>query len=377
MTEASPSPVPLLDLRAQYAAIRDEIRLAFDAVLETQQFILGPQLAALEQQIARRCGVRFGVGVASGTDALVLTLRALGLGPGQEVIVPAFSFIATASAVILAGARPVFADIEPLYFTLDPASVEARVTPKTRAIVAVHLYGHPAPIEALREIARHHHLFLIEDNAQALGATWRGRPTGSFGIAGCLSFYPTKNLGAYGDAGMVVTDSEELARRVRTMRNHGQAEKYVSTELGWNSRLDELQAAFLCVKLRHLDQWTQRRQAVAARYTELLAPLEPIRVPRIAPLATHVFHQYTIRVANRDAVAERLAEQGIATAVHYPVPLHLQPVFAHLGGRRGDCPVAERAAEAVLSLPMYPELSKAQIERVASAVANAVAAVRA
>ncbi|MCL6481884.1 MAG: DegT/DnrJ/EryC1/StrS family aminotransferase [Firmicutes bacterium] len=377
MTESSSSPVPLIDLRAQYAAIRDEIRLAFDEVLETQQFILGPQLTALEQQIARRCGVRLGVGVASGTDALVLTLRALGLGPGHEVIVPAFSFIATASAVILTGARPVFADIEPLYFTLDPASVETRVTPKTRAIIAVHLYGHPAPIEALREIARHHHLFLIEDNAQALGATWRGRPTGSFGIAGCLSFYPTKNLGAYGDAGMVVTDSEELARHVRTMRNHGQAEKYVSTELGWNSRLDELQAAVLRVKLRHLDSWTLRRQAVAARYTELLASLEPIRVPRIAPLATHVFHQYTIRVANRDAVAARLAEQGIATAVHYPVPLHLQPVFAHLEGHRGQCPVAERAAEEVLSLPMYPELSDAQIERVASALANAVSAVRA
>ncbi len=376
MTELPRSPVPLLDLRAQYAALRDEIQLALDEVLETQQFILGPQLAALEQQIACRCGVRFGVGVASGTDALVLTLRALGIGLGHEVIVPAFSFIATASAVILAGARPVFADIEPLYFTLDPASVEAHVTPKTRAIIAVHLYGHPAPIEMLREIARHHHLFLIEDNAQSLGATWRGRPTGSFGIAGCLSFYPTKNLGAYGDGGMVVTDSEELAHRLRTLRNHGQTDKYVSAELGWNSRLDELQAAVLRVKLRHLDGWTLRRQAVAARYTELLAPLEPVRVPRIAPLATHVFHQYTIRVANRDAIAERLAEQGIGTAVHYPVPLHLQPAFAHLEGRRGDCPVAERAAEEVLSLPMYPELTEAQIACVASAVANAVAAVR-
>ncbi len=377
MIDSLQQPVPALNLRAQYAAIRDEVRLAVEEVLESQQFILGPQLATLEQELARRSGVRFGVGVGSGTDALLLTLRALGLGPGNEVIVPAFSFVATASAVILAGARPVFADIEPRYFSLDPASVEARVTPKTRAIIAVHLYGHPAQVEPLREIARHHGLFLVEDNAQAIGATWRGRATGSFGIAGCLSFYPTKNLGAYGDAGMVVTESEELAKRLRAMRHHGQTEKYLSTELGFNSRLDELQAAVLRVKLRHLDSWTLRRQAVAARYTEMLGAVEGVTAPHIAPLATHVFHQYTIRVANRDIVAERLAEQGIGTAVHYPLPLHLQPAFAHLEGRRGDCPAAERAAEEVLSLPMYPELTDAQIERVTSAVANAVAAVRA
>lgn len=366
-------PIPQLDLAAQYAAIRDELRAAVEAVFARQQFILGPEVEALEREVARLCGVRYGVGVASGTDALALSLRAAGIGPGDEVIVPAFTFIATASAVSLVGARPRFADIDAATFNLDPTQLETQITPAARAIVPVHLYGQPAEMSAILEIARFHNLFVIEDAAQAVGATYKGRPVGSFGLAGCLSFYPTKNLGGAGDGGMIVTDSEELAARLRALRDHGQTTRYISAETGWNSRLGEIQAAVLRVKLRHLAGWTAKRQAHAARYTELLGGLPRVEVPLTAPPATHVFHQYTVRVPARDRVREALAARGIGTGLYYPLPLHLQPAYAALGYRKGNYPVSEQASRDVLSLPMYPELLPQQIERVAAALAEAVA----
>jgi dTDP-4-amino-4,6-dideoxygalactose transaminase len=377
VTQSKPSGdehVPALDLRAQYATIADEIRAAIEEVLESQHFVMGPQGAALEQELARLCGARFGVGVASGTDALILALHACGVGPGDEVLVPAFTYVATADSAGLLGAKPVFVDILPGTFNLDPEQVEARITARTKAIVPVHLFGQPADMDPILEIARRRGLRVIEDNAQAIGAAYQGRPTGSMGDAGCLSFYPTKNLGAYGDGGMSVTNSGEMAARLRSLRMHGtRKHKYLSEEQGWNSRLDEIQAAVLRVKLRHLEGWTAARQARAARYSTLLSGVEGVTVPEVAPGREHVFHQYTIRVRNRDHVQRVLAERGIGTAVYYPLPLHLQPMYASLDNARGSFPVAERAADEVLSLPLYAELSPEHVERVADAVKAAVA----
>ena len=365
------APIPMLDLRAQYAAIREEIRAELDAVFETQQFILGPQVAAFEQELASYCGARCGVGVASGTDALILALHALGVDAGNEVIVPAFSYIATPDAVSLLGARPVFADILTDTFNLDSSQLERLITPRTKAVMPVHLYGQPAAMDPICAVARRHNLRVIEDNAQAIGATYNGRKTGTLADAGCFSFFPSKNLGACGDAGMILTGSEELAARLRSLRMHGtRGHKYISEEQGWNSRLDEIQAAILRVKLRHLDAWAAARRANATRYDELLSKIPGVVVPRVAAGATHVYHQYTIRVRNRDAVQQRLAERGIASTIYYPVPLHLQPMYASLGYARGSLPVAERAAEEVLSLPIYPELTPEQIARVAGAIAE-------
>ena len=370
------TPIPMLDLRAQCAAIGGEVRAAVERVLASQQFILGPEVEAFEQEMAAYCETKFAVGVASGTDALILALYACGVGPGDEVIVPAFTYVATADAVSLLGARPAFADIVPDTFNIDPAQIEARITPRTKAIVPVHLYGQAADMDAIGEIARRRNLRLVEDNAQAIGAAWRGQRTGSMGELGALSFYPTKNLGAYGDAGLIVTSSAELAARLRSLRSHGErGRKYVSEEQGWNSRLDELQAAVLRVKLRHLDAWAAARQAHAARYNELLAGVEGIVTPQVAAGATHVYHQYTIRIAGgakrRNAVQQSLAAAGISSTVYYPVPLHLQPLYASLSIKPGALPVAEQAADKVLSLPIYPELTPAQIERVAAAITHA------
>ena len=371
-SEKANETIPLLDLRAQYAPIADEICAAIDDVIGSQQFILGPQGAALEQELARYCGRRFGIGVASGTDALLLALRVCGIGRGDEVIVPAFTFIATAGAVSALGARPVFVDIEPGTFNLDAALLEAKISPKTRAVVAVHLYGLPAAMDAILEVTARRRLKVIEDNAQAIGASYRGRKSGSLGELGCLSFYPSKNLGAYGDAGMIVTDSEEIAARVRLLRDHGQTKKYVSEEQGWNSRLDEIQAAVLRVKLRHLDRWKASRQAHAAEYNALLGRLPGVVTPQVPDGCEHVYHQYTIRVPGRDGVRLALAGRGIASGIYYPVPLHLQPLYAGLGHKRGELPESERAADEVLSLPVYPELTSEQIARVVEAVAAAL-----
>ncbi|HMD37872.1 MAG TPA: DegT/DnrJ/EryC1/StrS family aminotransferase [Candidatus Acidoferrum sp.] len=371
-TTSSFAAVPQLDLAAQYAAIGQEIRAAVEKVLVSQQFILGPEGDALETEIAQLCGVAHGVGVASGTDALILALRACGVGAGDEVIIPPFTFVATASAVNAIGAKPRFADIRPDTYNLDPSDLARRVTQKTKAIIAVHLYGLSADMNPIMDFARAHNLRVIEDNAQAIGASYKGRPTGSIGDVACLSFYPTKNLGAYGDAGMVVTNSGEMAERLKTLRNHGQTAKYVSTEPGWNSRLDEIQAAILRVKLLHLLEWQRARQAHADAYSKLLLGIPGIAPPLIPENYQHVFHQYTIRVEQRDALLQALHARNIGSAVYYPVPLHLQPLHSSLGHKAGDFPHAEHAANEVLSLPMYPELRSEQIARVAEAVAEFV-----
>ncbi|HKW25153.1 MAG TPA: DegT/DnrJ/EryC1/StrS family aminotransferase [Terriglobales bacterium] len=376
-TEAKPRPrlrVPLLDLKAQYASIRDEVQGALGEVFESQQFILGPQLRALEGEIAAYVGTRFAVGVGSGTDALLLTLRAFGIGPGDEVIVPGFTFFATAECVSLLGATPVFADIQPQTFTLDPEDAAARITERTRAIIPVHLYGQSADMDPIRELSRRRALRVIEDNAQALGATYHGRRTGSLADAGCISFYPTKNLGGWGDGGMVVTDSEQLAQRLRSLRDHGTSSKYRSQEIGWNSRLDEIQSAVLRVKFRHLDHWNRQRASNAAAYDKLLAPVPGVIAPKLGGWGEHVFHQYTVRVPQRDAVEKALATQGIATGVYYPVPLHLQPAYASLGYKPGSLLESEQASAEVLSLPVYPELSEEHLAYVAGALSEALGA---
>ena len=378
----------MLDLRAQFETIAPEIRAAVETVLTAQQFVLGPQGEALEQEVAEACGARFGVGLASGTEALELGLHACGVGLGDEVIVPAFTFIATGNAVSALGARPVFADIEPATFNLDPDQLEALITPRTRAIVIVHLFGLAADMDPILAIAEKHGIPVIEDNAQSFGATYRGRKTGSMGRLGCLSFYPSKNLGAYGDAGMIVTNDDKLAARLRALRNHGQTGQYLSTERGWNSRLDELQAAILRVKLRHLADWTAQRKGHAQLYNSLLREVPGIVLPRVPPGREHVYYLYTIRVAGRpagsarpmgggdelrsDIVQQRLKERGVASVVYYPVPLHLQPLYALLGGKPGDFRVSERAAREVLSIPIYPEMTVEQIERVAEELRKAM-----
>ena len=359
--------ISVLDLRAQYQSIRGEINEAVLGVLESGHFVLGPNVKALEQEVAQRCGCAYGVGVASGTDALRLAMDAMEIGPGDEVITTPFTFIATANTISRAGAAPVFVDIDPQTFNLNPVLVERAITRRTRAILPVHLFGQLADMGALMELALRYDLPVVEDSAQAIGATFEGELACSFGIIGCLSFYPTKNLGAYGDGGMAVTSSAEMAGRLDVLRRHGGRVKYYHERLGYNSRLDELQAAILRVKLRHLDVWTEGRRRVAARYDELLAGL-PITTPHQAPGMRHVYHQYTIRAPRRDQLQSFLNEQGIGTMIYYPLPLHLQGMYADLGLGAGSFPEAERAAGEVLALPIYPELTDDQIEQVANAI---------
>ncbi len=362
--------IPQMDLAAQYAVIGAEVREAVDRVLSTQHFILGKEGAALEFEIAALCGVKHGIGVASGTDALILALRAAGVGAGDEVILPPFTFVATGSAVSALGAKPVFADIDPATFNIQPEEIAKRITTRTRAIVVVHLYGLSADMDPIREIAGRYGLPIIEDNAQAIGATYKGRPTGSLGDVACISFYPTKNLGAYGDAGMIATNSAEMDLRLRTLRNHGQASRYNSVEPGWNSRLDEIQAAILRVKLRYLTDWENKRRQHASEYSRLLGALPSVRAPVTPAGYQHVFHQYTIRAQRREELQQFLTSRKIGNMVYYPVPLHSQPIYAGLGYKTGDFPESERAASEVLSLPMYPELRPEQIRGVAEAIAE-------
>ena len=362
--------IPQFDLSDQYAAVGAEIRTAIERVLSSQQFVLGREGAAFEEEIAVLCGVAHGVGVASGTDALILALRACGVQAGDEVLLPTYTFVATGSAVSALGAKPVFVDIRPETYNLDPSELERRVTSRTRAIIAVHLYGLAADMDPILAFAKSRKLPLIEDCAQAIGALYKSRRAGSFGDAACFSFYPTKNLGAYGDVGMVVSNSAELAAHLGTLRNHGQTAKYRSSEPGWNSRLDEMQAAVLRVKLRHLAEWQGTRRSHAAEYTRLLQQVPGIMPPHEPEGLEHVYHQYTIRTEQRDALQRHLAARRIGTTVYYPYPLHLQPLYAHVGHRAGDFPHAERAAQEVLSLPMYPELRKDQIAHVVEAIAE-------
>lgn len=356
--------VPFLDLRRQYRAISPEIDGAIRDVLEGSQFILGPNVAAFEQELAEFCGATHGIGVASGSDALRLALQAVGVGPGAEVITPSFTFVATAEAIVQLGAIPIFADIDPTTYTLDPDEVRARVTTRTRAVVPVHLYGHPCDMDPLRSLADALGLALIEDAAQAVGAEDRGRRVGSLGDLACFSFFPTKNLGGYGDGGFVTTNDPALADRVLVLREHGSREKYLHEEIGWSSRLDELQAAVLRVKLRHLEAWTERRRGHAAHYRARLAGL-PLGLPHERLGARAVYHLFTIRTSDRDGLQKSLDRAGIRTRVYYPLPLHLQRPY-----RSGKpLPESERASQEVLSLPLYPELEPEELDTVAGAVA--------
>ena len=368
--------IPLLDLTRQYRAIQEEIDAAVHRVLSSGRFILGPEVEAFEREIADYLGVKHAVGVASGTDALLLSLRALGIGPGDGVIVPSFTFFATAGAVVNAGATPIFVDINPKTFNIDPESVRKVLEnpPLTRhssgmaikAIIPVHLYGQMADMDELMAIASEYNLYVIEDAAQTMGAEYKGRKAGTIGHLGCFSFFPTKNLGTYGDGGLAVTNDDELAERVRMLRVHGSKPKYYHHLVGTNSRLDAIHAAILRAKLPHLDEWTAARQRIAARYDELLRDIPGIEIPYRAPDRTHIFHQYTIRVLNgrRDTLQKHLKEEGIGTHVYYPLPLHLQPCFRHLGNQEGDLPESEQASHEVLSLPMFPELTKQEQEEV-------------
>jgi dTDP-4-amino-4,6-dideoxygalactose transaminase len=373
--------VAMLDLTRQYEAIRSEVRQRLDAVVESQSFILGSTVEELEQAVADYLGVRHAVGVASGTDALLLPLRALDLRPGDEVITTPFTFFATAGAIHNAGGRAVFVDIEPDTFNLDVSRVESAITPRTRAIVPVHLFGQMASLEPLRELADLRGLFLLEDAAQAIGARQRiggeWRSTGQVGDAAALSFFPSKNLGGFGDGGMVVTDDDAMATRLRRLRVHGGLKMYHHDEVGFNSRLDALQAAVLLAKLPFLNAWSAARRSNAAWYDARLAPLEArglLRRPAVRPENESVYNQYTIATRARDELREFLAGKGLGSAVYYPVPLHLQPCFAYLGYAPGDFPESERASREVLSIPVFPELTEAEREAVAASLERFFAA---
>ena len=362
-------PIPLCDLNAQYQPLKAEMLRAIEDVLDSMHLFLGPNTQAFEREFAAYCGVRECVAVGNGTDALHLALRAAGVGSGDEVVTVAHTFIATAEAIWLVGARPVFVDVDPTTFTLDAAQVEARITPRTKAIVPVHLYGQMAEMQPLMDLAARYGLVVIEDAAEAHGATCGGRRAGSFGHLGCFSFYYSKNLGAYGEAGAVTTSDPELARRVRLLRDHGSEVRYQHTTFGLNSRMDEMQAAILRVKLPYLDRWNALRQQHAARYAELLLREESdVQPPQLVTDGSHVYYVYVVRAQDREALRARLAEEEIQTGIHFPVPIHLQPAARWLGYVEGDLPHTEQAAREVLSLPMYPELTDEQIARVAEAV---------
>jgi len=372
-----PAPVPLIDLVEQHATIRDEVRDAVDACFNSQRFILGEEVAALEHEIASYCDARHAIGCASGTDALVLSLMALDIGPGDEVITSPFTFFATASAIHRVGAKPVFADIDPATFNIDPNAVAAAITPRTKAIMPVHLFGQCADMEPLWRLAVRHGLAIIEDAAQAIGATYRGRHAGVLGTIACFSFFPTKNLGGAGDGGMLATDDKDLDVRLRRLRVHGDVGRYEHLEVGLNSRLDALQATVLRIKLRHLESWTQGRRDNAARYQEQLTTAglgEHLELPQETAGNRHVFNQYCVRVreGRRDAVLSTLQSKQIGCAVYYPKPLHLQSCFAFLGYRLGEFPESEAAAGEVLALPIFAELGEARQERVITGLVDAV-----
>lgn len=364
--------VPLLDLVAQYRTLEHEMRPALDAVISRQSFIMGPEVAAFEAAMGAWCGGVHAVACASGTDALLLPLRALELAPGDEVICPAFTFFATAGAVHNAGGTPVFVDIDPATFNLDPAAVERAITPRTRAIIAVHLYGQMAAMDALLALAGQHGLAIIEDAAQAVGARRRvggeWRLAGTLGTVGTLSFFPSKNLGGWGDGGMMLTTDADLAARLARLRLHGGAKQYHHDEVGFNSRLDTLQAAVLLVKLPHLAGWSEARRRHAARYDDLLGAVRGVRTPAVDAGCEPIYHQYTVRAERRDALAGHLRARGIGCAVYYPVGLHLQPCFGALGYGPGSLPETERACAEVLSLPIYPELTETQQDAVVGAI---------
>ncbi|HSA46582.1 MAG TPA: DegT/DnrJ/EryC1/StrS family aminotransferase [Candidatus Competibacteraceae bacterium] len=362
--------IPFLDLKAQYDSIQDEILAAVSAALASTQFVLGKEVAAFEEEFAAYSGGKFGIGVNSGTSALHLALLAAGVKPGDEVITVSCTFVATVAAIDYAGARPVFVDVDPLTHNMDPAQVEAAITERTRVIMPVHLHGQPADLDPILEIARRHRLLVIEDAAQAHAAEYQGRRVGSIGDLGCFSFYPGKNLGAYGEGGMVVTNNEEFAHTIRMLRDWGQERKYHHVLKGFNYRMEGIQGAILRVKLRHLDAWTEARRRHAARYNALLAGVA-VQKPVEMPYAKHVYHVYAIRTPRRDVLQESLQARDIQTGIHYPIPVHLQKAYANFGYGPGDLPVTEQASNELLSLPMFAELADQQIEAVCAAVREA------
>ncbi|HVO80541.1 MAG TPA: DegT/DnrJ/EryC1/StrS family aminotransferase [Terriglobales bacterium] len=392
MAQSSPRPrtlgarkfeaVPLLDLQRQYQQIREEVLAAIERVCSSQQFILGAEVEALEREVAAFTGVTEAIACASGSDALWLAMSATGVHAGDAVLTTAFSFFASASAIVRAGARPVLVDVDPGTLNLDPARASARLREggyyQVRALLPVHLFGQCADMDALQRLAEEFHIPVIEDAAQAIGAAWRKQPAGSLGLAAAFSFYPTKNLSAYGDAGLVTTSNAEFAQHMRILRNHGSPRRYYHEEIGWNSRMDAIQAAILRVKLPHVEKWNQQRREHAASYDRLLAEAGllspqgagPVRLLTTAPHAHHVFHQYVIRTQRRDELRQFLTERRIGTEIYYPLPLHLQPCFAYLGHREGDLPESERAAREVLALPMFPELTEDEQRWVVESIAE-------
>lgn len=371
--------VPFLDLKAQYAAIKDEIHAAVGEVMENTAFAGGPFVAGFEKEFAKFCNCKHAVGVGNGTDALWLSLLALGIGPGDEVLTVPDTFIATAEAITYCGAKPVFVDVDPKTYNMDPNKLEdclknrlasnpSPLSPRPKAIIPVHLFGQTADMDPILAIARAYGLHVVEDACQAHGAEYKGRKAGSMGAAGCFSFYPGKNLGAYGEAGAVVTNDDAIAEKIRIFRDHGQSKKYHHNVIGWNARMDGIQGAVLSVKLKYLAGWNESRRAHAREYTRLLSPMEGVLLPLEADYARHVFHIYAIRIKQRDQLMARLAERGISCGIHYPVPVHLQVAYRSLGLAEGSYPVAEKCAAEFLSLPMYPELTSEQIKRVADEI---------
>jgi dTDP-4-amino-4,6-dideoxygalactose transaminase len=360
--------VPLLDLNAQYVPILPELRKAIDEVIAAHHYIMGPQVKVFEDKMADYLGMKYAVGCASGTDALVLAIKALGIEEGDEVITTPFTFFATASSIWRNNARPVFVDINAKTFNLNPELIEAAITPRTRAIMPVHLFGQPCDMDAIMAIAKKHNLAVIEDNAQGVGSQWNGKTACSYGDIGTLSFFPSKNLGAMGDAGMCLTNDEDLAAKLRQLRVHGENPKYYHKWVGLNSRLDTLQAAILSVKLDYLQGWSEARRRNAEYYCQHLQDIEQIRLPYINPKAWTIYNQFTLVAENRDGLMKHLQESEIGCAIYYPLPLHLQECFASLGGKKGDCPVAEELSDKVLSIPVYSELAAEQLDYVINSI---------
>ncbi|MFM6004547.1 MAG: DegT/DnrJ/EryC1/StrS family aminotransferase [Sphaerospermopsis kisseleviana] len=363
--------IPFVDLKAQYHSIKNEIDTAVFQALDSTQFVLGREVVALEAEFSHYCSADYGIAVNTGTSALHLALLAAGINPGDEVITTPFTFVATVAAICYTGATPVFVDIDPSSYTIDIRQIEAAITARTKAILPVHLYGQPADMDPILDIARRYGLIVIEDAAQAHRAEYKGQRVGSIGDLGCFSFYPGKNLGAYGEGGMVVTNNAEYAHKMEMLRDWGQKRKYHHVIKGYNYRMDGLQGAILRVKLRHLDTWTQARRAIALQYDQLLAKADVI-TPTVMPYSHHVYHIYAVRSTERDLLQQRLHEQGVQTGIHYPIPVHLQPAYADLGYQAGDFPQSELAAKEVLSLPMFAELSSVQIETVSAALSERI-----
>lgn len=358
--------IPFVDLKTQYASLKADIDKAIQQVIDKTSFIMGPDVALFEQEFATFCQANHAVGVSSGTDALHLALLACGIGSGDEIITVSHTFIATAEAITMCGARPVFVDIDPKTYNMAPNKVEAAITPKTKALLPVHLYGQPADMDPLLDIARQHNLRVIEDAAQAHGAYYKERRVGTLGDVACFSFYPGKNLGAFGDAGAVVSNNDEIAEKVRLLRNHGRHEKYEHILEGFGNRLDTMQAAILRVKLAHLEEWNQQRKQAAANYTQLLADHEHIVLPYVPQWAEPVWHLFVVQIQKRAEVQQRLKQDGINTGIHYPIPLHLQPAYRYLGYAKGSLPHTEQVVEKILSLPMFPEITEEQVEYVST-----------